>query len=195
MNIWNSLAQLDKELFTLINVKGALPALDEFMKAMRNANTWILLYAFILYYILRYARKYAWQFVIFSIITFALTDFTSASIIKPLIARPRPCFDNDLKPVIRSLVDCGGIFSMPSSHASNHFGLAAFWFWSIRLIRRKNWWWLWLWAFGIGYAQIYVGKHYPFDIIVGATLGMLAGSFTYWLFKKLILAKNTTVLS
>jgi len=43
------------------------------------------------------------------------------------------------------------------------------------MIRAQKWWWLWIWAFVIGYAQVYVGKHYPLDIVAGAAFGMVVG--------------------
>ena len=64
---------------------------------------------------------------------------------------------------------------MPSSHAANHFGLAAFWYFSIKKMSGKKWSWLWLWAATICYAQIYVGKHFPFDILAGSLTGFLTG--------------------
>ena len=184
MDILNWLNEIDTELFILINVKGAMPALDSFIKLLRTDTTWIPLYAFMLFWIIRYARAYALPFIAITVVCFGLTDFISASIVKPTFQRLRPCFNEELQPVIRSLVDCGGRFSMPSSHASNHFGLASFWFSSIYLVRGKKWWWLWIWALLIGYAQVYVGKHYPFDIFAGAILGMMMGTLTTVLFKK-----------
>ena len=74
---------------------------------------------------------------------------------------------------------------MPSNHAANHFGLATFWYFSIRAINGRKWSWLWLWAALICYAQVYVGKHYPFDVLVGGIVGTLTGLgmsrlFVYW---------------
>ena len=63
MDTMNWLYQVDKALFTLINVKGAVPALDGFFKLMRTDTTWIPLYAFILYWIIRYARPVAIPFI------------------------------------------------------------------------------------------------------------------------------------
>jgi len=175
---------IDKNIFTLIHSDGALPVIDSVMKGLRNAFTWVPLYAFILYWILRHGKKYAWQFILLSLVTFAITDFVSASILKPAFSRIRPCYDPELQDIIRELVACGGQNSFPSSHASNHFGLAAFWFYSIYLIKGKNWHWLWIWALIIGYAQVYVGKHYPIDIIGGGLFGYVVGTFSAIIFER-----------
>jgi undecaprenyl-diphosphatase len=68
--------------------------------------------------------------------------------------------------------------------------MAAFWFWSIFIINGKKWYWLWFWAALICFAQVYVGKHYPFDILGGSLLGWTAGVtsakiFEHWAFAPL----------
>ena len=73
---------------------------------------------------------------------------------------------------------------MPSSHAANHFGLAAFWYFTITRMANRKWWMLWVWAFMICYAQVYVGKHYPGDVLAGAVLGISAGYLLAVLFRK-----------
>jgi len=128
-----------------------------------------------LYYSFKICGKKAWIFIACSVLTFAFTDSVTSAILKPLFDRLRPCCDPDLQWMIRKLVECGGIYSFPSSHAANHFGLAAFWYWSIKSITGKKWNWLWWWAGIICYAQVYVGKHYPFDILTGALLGYFSG--------------------
>lgn len=186
MTTWDWILSVDKDVFSFIHSTAAVPALDWFMKMLREAFTWIPLYAFMLYYCFKYFGKMALPFLLCSAACFGITDYTSASILKPMLERPRPCYDDSLQPLLRNLVGCGGKYSFPSSHAANHFGLATFWFWSIYLVRGKRWYWLWAWAFAIGYAQIYVGKHYPLDIIGGAILGWLAGMlmlkiFEFWI--------------
>ncbi|MFT3826401.1 MAG: phosphatase PAP2 family protein [Chitinophagaceae bacterium] len=181
------LDELDKKLFTLIEYWWTIPALDGPMKLLREATTWIPLYAFMLYWIIRYAKPYAWQFIVLTVIVFAITDQVSASLLKPWLGRLRPCREEDLQPYLRNVVGCSGQYGLPSSHAANHFGLATFWFWTIWLIKGKKWNWLWLWAALICYAQIYVGKHYPLDILAGAVLGYITGAgfarlFELWLF-------------
>ena len=184
----DTLIQLDRELFTFINSVASSPSVDWLFKSLRNALTWIPLYAFVLYWVLSRHRKYAWQFILFTLVVFAVTDFVSASVLKPMFARLRPCHDPVLQPVLRDLVGCGGQYGMPSSHASNHFGLASFWYFTITWMSKRRWWWLWLWAILVCYAQVYVGKHFPGDIIVGAVFGtcvgvLLALLYRTWLLK------------
>ena len=190
LNIIDSLNRLDRRLFTFVHSRLSSPALDWLMMLLRNPLTWIPLYAFILFWIVKYQRRYAWQFIFFSLVVFAVTDFTSASILKPLFLRQRPCFDPALQPIIRHLTGCGGQYGMPSSHASNHFGLATFWYFSIKWMSNRRWRWLWVWAFLICYAQVYVGKHYPGDILVGTVLGMSAGFLFAALFRRWLLKKK-----
>lgn len=185
MNFLDWLDTIDKSLFTLIHAEGAVPELDWFMMMLRNALTWIPLYAFMGYWIITRAKKHAWQFILLTLIVFGITDYSSASIFKPLFSRLRPCYDEELLPIIRGLVGCGGPNALPSSHAANHFGLAAFWYPVVFRLSGKKWRWLWAWAFIISYAQVYVGKHYPLDILAGAVLGFIVGTifamiFNYW---------------
>lgn len=181
------LDHIDKILFVLIQHDSDHSILDKVMPVLRNPFTWIPLYIFMLYYALRKVKgqTQAWTFILLSILTVAITDSVTAQILKPLFGRLRPCYDPELSSIIRGLVDCGGLYSMPSNHAANHFGLAAFWYFSIRKMNGKKWSWLWLWAGSVCYAQIYVGKHYPFDILIGSLVGFITGVgmfrfFAYW---------------
>ncbi len=189
LNILHSLNQLDRKIFIFIQSLSA-DWLDPVMIVLRNPQTWIPVYVFIFLWIFRYHRNFLWQFVLLTIVTVALTDFVSASVLKPLFGRSRPCAEPALQGIIRDLVGCGGRFSMPSSHASNHFGLATYWYFSIKWMTGRKWRWLWLWAALICYAQIYVGKHYPADIIAGTFLGLCIGFLLAMLFRKLFLKKE-----
>jgi membrane-associated phospholipid phosphatase len=185
MSLLKWLDHIDKVLFVLINHDTDHAFLDKVMLVLRDPLTWIPLYVFMLYYAILKGRSKAWSFILLSVLTVAITDSLTAQILKPLFGRLRPCYDPELSSVVRGLVDCGGLFSMPSNHAANHFGLAAFWYFSIRKMNGKKWNWLWVWAAAICYAQIYVGKHYPFDILVGAFTGFITGLsmsrlFVYW---------------
>lgn len=189
LNIVETLSGLDRKLFILVQSLSS-PAADSLMIVLRNALTWIPLYAVILFWLLAYHRKFAWQFILLTLVVFAITDYTSASILKPLFLRLRPCAEPALQNVVRDLVGCGGQYGMPSSHASNHFGLAAFWFFTIKWMSGRNWLWLWLWALLVCYAQVYVGKHYPGDILAGALLGTTVGYLFALLFRRWLLKNN-----
>ena len=184
MDLFGRLKEGDAALFYLVNKKLSFPVLDNLMLLLRQAYTWIPLYLFFLLFFYFNCRKYLLPIISLSIVTFALTDFTSASVIKPLVGRLRPCHDPTLNFAINNLAGCGGIYGMPSTHASNHFGLATFWFTVIKYTVDQKWYWLWGWAFIICYAQVYVGVHFPGDVIAGALLGLTVGYVTSAVFVK-----------
>ena len=192
VSISDWLLEIDRSLFTFIHARASSPAIDRVMLLLREPLTWIPLYAFLLYWILRYRRQVAWQFILLSLVTFAITDFTSASLLKPLFARVRPCYDPELQEIVRNILGCGGKYGMPSTHASNHFGLSGFWYFTISWMGGRKWSWLWFWAIIVCYAQVYVGKHYPFDILIGAILGMAVGMSMAVLFRKWLPGKIGT---
>jgi membrane-associated phospholipid phosphatase len=184
MQIAGSLKEADKALFYLINKKLSFTGLDQIMLLLRNQYTWVPLYLFFLLFFYFNCRKYLLPIVALSLVTFALTDFTSASLIKPFVGRLRPCHDPTLQFNLNNLAGCGGIYGMPSSHAANHFGLATFWFSVIKNTIGQKWFWLFVWAFLICYAQVYVGVHFPGDVIVGALLGLTIGTLTSNIFRQ-----------
>lgn len=193
LNIFNSLSQFDRELFIFIHAKASSEKIDWLFKTLRASLTWVPLYAFLLYWLLRYHRKQAWQFILLTLVVFGITDHVSAAIMKPFFGRLRPCFEPSLEPYIRGVISCGGKFGMPSTHASNHFSTASFWFFSISWMSNKKWHWLWLWAFLVCYAQVYVGKHYPGDVLVGAIFGTLVGFVVALVFKRWQLKKEEVI--
>lgn len=184
MQIVGSLKEADKALFYLINYKLSFTGLDQVMLLLRNQFTWVPLYLFFLLFFYFNCRKYLLPIVALSLVTFALTDFTSASLLKPLVGRLRPCHDTTLQFSLNNLAGCGGIYGMPSTHAANHFGLATFWFSVIKNTIDQKWFWLFLWASIICYAQVYVGVHFPGDVIIGAFLGLTIASITSYIFRK-----------
>lgn len=184
LDFFSALDAIDRGIFLRIHSREAHPTLDAIMLALRNPLTWIPLYAFMLYWFYTRMRRAFWPVFTGTLILLLLTDQASAHILKPWIGRLRPCHDEALQPHVRNLLGCGGQFGMPSSHATNHFGLAAYWFMVKSGLRRAGWWWLWIWAFAISYAQVYVGKHYPGDVIVGALLGTGLGMITYYVLRR-----------
>lgn len=185
MNFFEIIEKIDAILFVFIHNDSDKLFLDDIMLFLRNSNTWIPLYFIILYYAIKTGKEKAWLFVLMSLFTFACTDIISAAVLKPFFARMRPCHNAELKEIVRNIIDCGGVYSFPSSHASNHFGLAFFWYRAIYLMNHIKWKWLWVWAGSICYAQVYVGKHYPFDVLAGAVVGCIIGLTMAFCFERL----------
>ena len=146
MSLLDWLDHLDKALFVLIQHDSDHSIMDAVMPVLRDPLTWIPLYVFMFCYIIFKNKNKAVLFILLSLLTFAITDSLAAQVLKPMFGRLRPCHDPEIQQLLRGLVDCGGLYSMPSNHAANHFGLAAFWFYSLRSITGKKWHWLWFWA-------------------------------------------------
>ncbi len=115
MTLINWLEHLDKALFVLIQHDSDHSVLDKIMPLLRDPLTWIPLYAGMLAYILVKAKAKALPFIVLSVLTFAITDSLTAQVLKPLFGRLRPCYDPEMQPILRGLVDCGGFYSMPSN--------------------------------------------------------------------------------
>ena len=175
-SFWASLNTKDKALFSNINGKWTNPLFDNIMPWVRTSNNWVPLYIVLLALIIYRWKKNAWKWVLLAAINVGLTDQISSSIFKPLFHRLRPCADPEIMYQSRLLLDhCSGGFSFTSSHAANHFGIAIFIVITLQPIL-KNYRFLFLiWAALIAYAQVYVGVHYPMDILFGSMIGVIVG--------------------
>ncbi|RFZ90651.1 phosphatase PAP2 family protein [Mucilaginibacter conchicola] len=172
------LLNLDRHLFYLVNHDLANPFFDIVMPLMRNPKFWIPLYIFIIGFSLwRYKKKGA-LLILFLVLAVGFADFTSASIIKPAVHRLRPCRDPYTSAADINRAPCGTGYSFPSTHATDHFAIAIFL--GVVFFKRHKWVMpvLILWAATICFAQVYVGVHFPVDVISGAIYGSLVG----WLF-------------
>jgi undecaprenyl-diphosphatase len=98
-----------------------------------------------------------------------LSDQFSSSILKSLVDRPRPCH---MLANVRLLVDCGGGMSFPSSHAVNHFAAALV----LSYFIPRGTWWFFGYACVIAFSRVYVGVHYPLDVLGGAVVGLACGA-------------------
>lgn len=167
-----TLSNLDTQLFLFFN-RHTSPFWDIIMYYGTLKYTWIPLYLLILFGI---GRKYKLQtilIVIFIALLITMTDQLSM-FSKELFERWRPCRDPELGPFINLYQGkCGGRFGFFSAHAASSFGLAYF---TSKLIKRR--WFtisIFTWAAFVAYTRVYLGSHFPGDIIVGAIIGIILG--------------------
>ena len=160
-----SLPEIDSALFFLVNKNLQNSFFDAAMPFVTN-HAGLVFLGLVLWSAVR-EKKVTWSFLFISFIAVTLAD-GSGYVIKDIIARQRPC---SALTDINLLVGCGHSYSMPSNHASNSFAFAMTFF----FIRRNIMSYFSLAAAAlIGFSRIYVGVHYPFDVLAGMLLG--AGS-------------------
>jgi len=178
-SLFSRLEQWDQWLFVRINHDQVNGLSDTLMPYIRVSYYWAPLYIFLILFTTINFRTRGWWWVLFFICTVSLTDIVSSKIIKEIAERARPCNDPFFADQVRLLVNrCGAGFSFTSSHAANHFGMATFIFISFRPLLHRWVWLAFLWAAVVSYAQVYVGLHYPFDILGGALVGLFFGTLT-----------------
>ena len=176
----NALRALDERLFVLLNGFHH-PTLDVAMYWITDRWFWVPFYGLLIYLMLRYHGRQGWVVVLGAVVAAALADRISSGFFKPFFERPRPCHVAHLEAAVHLLENrCGGAYGFVSAHAANTFALAAYLWLTWR--RRLAWaGWLFVWAAVVSYSRIYVGVHYPADLLGGALLGVLLAWLCYQL--------------
>lgn len=172
------LLELDKLIFEWINQDLQSDWQNFLWPLWRNKLFWIPLYVFLLFFLFQNLQRKTWIILLGLVLTVAITDTFSSQLLKKNIKRPRPCHLPITEQPVHLLIPCGSGYSFTSSHATNHFGVAAFLFITIGTLLGRYRWALIVWAASIAYAQVYVGVHYPLDVLAGALLGSIVGRTT-----------------
>ena len=169
------LNELDHQLFLFLNSLH-VGWLDPVMMFISSTAGWIPFYAVLVFLVF---YKYRWKglwVILGVIVAITLSDQIASHVFKPMVMRLRPCHD----PLIKDLVylpdgHCGGKYGFMSSHAANTFALASLIYMTMRKHYRKIGWVMFPWAAVVSYSRIYMGAHFPGDVICGAALGVLLG--------------------
>lgn len=167
----DTLIELDKELLLFLN-SFHVSWLDPVMYWITKTFFWLPLYLFLLYLVIINFKKDTWIILIGIVITILLTDQITSGFMKPFFERLRPSREPSLQGLVH-LVNgyTGGKYGFASSHAANTFATALF-FWLLFKERYRWMWILFVWAVVMTYTRIYLGVHYPGDILVGMLIGL-----------------------
>ena len=181
------LKSIDTDLFLAIN--GAHSSFFDFLMFWASDKwIWIPLYIFFAYLLFKNYGKRVWILVFLAGFAIALSDLSSTYLFKFVFQRPRPCHEPSLEGIIH-LVNghCGGKYGFISSHASNSFALATFL--SLLLGKKIRFFTplIIVWALLLSYSRVYLGVHYPGDVIVGSIWGAGIGAAMFVSTRRLVL--------
>lgn len=167
---------IDLSIFYFFNYTLSSPVLNKFFSILTSVNNWFIAYIILLGLSWKYGGKRGKIAVIITLIMVAVTDQTGYRLLKEYFARTRPC--DALTDVITPL-GCTGTYSFPSNHALNNFAAASYFSFLFPQFRAI----LFITASLIAISRVYLGLHYPSDIIGGAILGIIFG----YVFSELVL--------
>ncbi len=167
------LTTMDTRIFLAINGAHA-GFLDFIMFWASNKGIWAPFYAFLIYLFFLHYKKTGWILVGLTFLLVAISDQSTVHLFKEVFMRLRPCHDPSLAGLVRLPDDhCGGQYGFISSHASNSFAVAVFVGYFLGKKIRHFMTVMLIWAALVSYSRIYMGVHYPSDVIVGAIWGSL----------------------
>lgn len=188
----SDLIALDKQWLLVVNGSDSL-YLDRVARVLTTALTWLPLYLSLFYIVLHNNENFRKVLCVLAGVGLCvlLAGSVDDMIVKPIVARWRPTHD----PEIGLLVDIvdgyrGGSYGFFSAHASNTFSIAVFFCWLIRsrLLSTA----LIIWSLTNCWTRMYLGVHFPGDILVGLTWGFIVGTFAYYLYYRVTRRMNSS---
>ena len=178
---------IDTQLFLFFNATLANPVFDWLMPFITKKQTWYPVWAVLIVGLVwKGGPKGRWV-IVMAIFVVTVTDQTAASLMKPFFERVRPC---NVVEGAHMLVNKKSSWSMPSAHAANFFGVAML----FSYFYRKYQWICWTCAVLVGYSRIAIGVHYPFDVLVGALVGVAGSLLVIGIFQYFYHMKTGTYL-
>ena len=162
------LYQIDVSFFYFVNHNLSNPIFDNFFSFLTEVKHWYISYVILILFLIVKGGKKGRIAAVMVLLLVTATDQVSSSLIKNLVERIRPC---NALPDVNILAGCTSSFSFPSSHAVNNFAVAFFFL----LLYPRYKWALIITASLLAVSRVYVGVHYPSDIIAGAVIGSIFG--------------------
>jgi undecaprenyl-diphosphatase len=171
---------IDKELFVFLNGLGS-ETFDPLWLFITKQSSWIPLFIFLLYLVYKKLGTKQTLIVIIFVAVLLTVNNTITELFKSTFQRLRPCNDPEIKDIIRS-VKTSSTFSFFSGHSSNTMAVFVF-LYSIFKKKYKYFWVLILWPLVFAYSRIYLGLHFPTDILAGYTCGIITGCITFIIYQ------------
>jgi undecaprenyl-diphosphatase len=177
------LKNIDESLFLFLNGLHN-DVFDFIMHWITYQQTWYPFYLLLVIWMIWKYKSNAVVPILVIVLAITISDQFTSSFMKPFFERLRPCHDPSISHLVHVVDGCGGQYGFASSHASNSFALATLLF----LFFRSEFKYtsiLFIWAGVVAYSRIYVGVHFPGDIIVGALVGFIVGLILFSLYSKI----------
>ena len=180
----------DKQAMIFLNNLGS-STFDPFWILVSEKWFWIPLYVIFLYFLYKNFNKKSLFYILLFIALGITASDQIANIFKFGFERLRPCHDPSLEGLLRE-VKCGGKFGFYSAHSSNSFFVATYLTILLGKKIKQLPYFLFVWAAIVAYSRVYLGMHFPGDLIVGAIMGILLALFFGTLAKKVIRKSEVT---